>query len=227
MNGHLPPPISRLRRLAPWSADQDRAALRLLAALALSCLLHAGLIFLPYLGESARESRLAQKSRQTLPQVINATLAMSGEHAFSAANVPPRSVSIADAPATDRSADEPPPPARHRAEGVDLLPIPAPQYYTTDQLTKRPQPVTAADLDPPEIRRLSASGKMVLKLWINEFGVVTDVVLEKSELPEVFSRNAIAAFKGMRFAPGERNGRAVGTLMTIEVTYEDDRQPGR
>ena len=68
-----------------------------------------------------------------------------------------------------------------------------------------------------------ASGKLVLKLWINELGLIADIAVEQSGLPEAFSRTAVAAFKDLRFAPGERNGLAVGTVMRIEVNYDDGR----
>lgn len=228
MNGRfssaLPSAVSRLRRLASWTAEPDQVALRLWAALALSCLLHAVVLFLPYLGEPARETRFALKGRQKLPPVINATLAMRGEHVFSAANVSPSLDSVADLSAPQRPAADGQPASHHSAEGVGLLPLPAPAYYPTDQLSKRPQPLVVADLDASEIRPIVASGKIVLKLWINEFGVVADVAVEKSDLPTIFARTAVKAFKAMRFTPGERNGQPVGTVMRVEVTYADGRQ---
>ena len=229
MNGQFlqsaPPPGSGFRRLTRWSADPASAALRLLAALALSCLLHGALVFLPFLGASSTETRFTLRLKQSTPQVINATLALAGEHNFFNANVPAGSEGVTDPTVADRSAVEDQPPPQHRAEGADLLPLPAPAYYTTDQLTKRPQPLAAAELDAPAIRPIVASGKIVLKLWINEFGVVTDVNVEKTELPEAFSRTAVAAFKDLRFVPGERNGQPVRTLMRIEVNYDDGRLP--
>ncbi len=228
MNGQflpsIPPPGSGSRRLTPW-ADPDSAALRLLAALTFSCLLHGAVVFLPFLGQSAAEMRLALKGKQSPPRVINATLELVGEHKYSVMNVPVATPIVPDPSAPDRAADEERPPTQQRAEGAGLLPLPAPAYYTTDQLTKRPQPVTAADLDAEAIRPILASGKMILKLWINEFGVVAGVVVESTELPEAFSRTAVAAFSSLRFVPGERNGQPVGTVMRIEVTYDDGRLP--
>ena len=228
MNGQflpsIPPPVPR--RLTPW-ADPDSAALRLLAALTLSCVLHGAVVFLPFLGQSAAETRLALKGKQSPPRVINATLELAGEHKFSAVNVPVATPTVPDQSAPERAADEERPPTQQRAEGAGLLPLPAPAYYTTDQLSKRPQPVAAADLDAEAIRPILASGKIILKLWINEFGRVADVVVETTELPEVFTRTAVAAFKGLRFVPGERNGQPVGTVMRIEVTYDDGRLPAQ
>ncbi len=213
------------RQTQSWG-DADAALLRLLAALALSCFLHAAAALLPYLGESSREARTAAGGGPKPPPVINAVLAPAGEHPYDAASLPARIEPVADLPAADRPAEAAQPALRHRAEGVDLLPLPAPEYYTTDQLSKRPQPLAAAELDAPEISPIVASGTMVLKLWINEFGAVADVVVEKTDLPEMFSRTAVAAFKGLRFVPGERDGRPVGTVMRIEVIYDDGRMRG-
>ena len=224
MNGRfLPAQATQNTRQAQWWGAADIARLRLVAALALSCLLHAALVLLPYLGVSTKETRFALAGRQAPPPAINATLAAAGEHKYSAAGVPATTQALPDKSAADRPADTAQPASRHRAEGVELLPLQAPVYYTTDQLTKRPQPLASAELDAPEIRPIVASGTMVLTLWINEFGAVADVSVEKTDLPEVFSRSAVAAFKGLRFLPGERNGQPVGTLMRIEVTYADGR----
>lgn len=131
---------------------------------------------------------------------------------------------MADAPA-ERMANEEPRPALDRAMGIGLLPIPAPTYYTTDQLTKRPQPVGAVELDGPEIRPILASGTIILKLWINELGDVISVDVEKTDLPDIFTRTAVAAFEQLHFVPGELNGQRVGTMMRIEISYDDGRRP--
>jgi TonB family protein len=131
---------------------------------------------------------------------------------------------MADASA-ERVANEETHPALARTEGIGLLPIPAPTYYTTDQLTKRPQPTAEPELDTPEIGPVFASGTIILKLWISELGDVISVDVEKTDLPEIFSRTAVAAFRNLRFVPGELNGKRVGTVMRIEVTYDDGRKP--
>lgn len=216
---------SFLHELTRWSTNPDAVARRLHASLALSCVLHAAVALSPFLGQSATEARLAFKGRQNPPHFINATLAMEGEVKISDVTMPAAAQSLPDLSAPDRPAAEAQPVARPRAEGLGLLPLAAPSYYTTDQLTKRPQPLAAAELDVAEIRPIVASGKIILKLWINEFGAVSDVEVEKTQLPEMFSRTAIAAFKGLQFAPGELNGRPVRTVMRIEVTYDDGRLP--
>jgi hypothetical protein len=104
-----------------------------------------------------------------------------------------------------------------------LLPIAAPAYYTTDQLTRRPRPTAEPELDTAETRPIFAAGSIILKLWIDERGDVIAVDVEKTDLPELFSKTAAAAFRDLRFTPGELNGRHVGSLMRIEVTYGGSR----
>ena len=56
-------------------------------------------------------------------------------------------------------------------------------------------------------------------------GQVIEVEVEKTELPEAFSRAATTSFKQLRFAAGERHGQPVGSIMRIEVSYVDGRLP--
>ncbi len=112
-------------------------------------------------------------------------------------------------------------------DGADLLPIPGPAYYTSDQLTKRTRAIAVQELDTPEMKAIIVAGKLILKLWIDNQGQVEDVVVESSELPEIFAAVAVKAFRQSRFAPGERNGQRVATVMRIEVSYEDKRLPAR
>jgi TonB family protein len=188
---------------------------RLCAALLVSCLLHAAFAFMPYLGASKTGFRPAQPGR-TQPgpsRVLSVRVITETEPA----------APVADSAAAGAGAAEPP--LQDRTRGIDLLPIPAPTYYSADQLTKRPQPSSAPRLDVPEMGPIFASGKVILKLWINEFGNVISVDVEKSEMPEAVSASAAAAFAKLRFVPGEINGRPVGSMMRIEVTYDDGTGP--
>ncbi len=209
MNGHFPPP-------APVTRGNTT---RLIAALLASCLVHAAAVVLPYLGSNSRES--GQKSLRTLSATLTSM-------AKTSASAPHRSAQDRNPQETARSANiapDTPQEPRPRRDGVDLLPVPAPLYYTTDQLTKHPQPLSEAALDTPEVTPIIASGKLILKLWISNQGEVVEVEVEKSELPEAFSRAAIRAFRQLRFAAGERHGLPVGSVMRIEVSYVDGRLP--
>lgn len=166
-----------------------------------------------------------EKGGQILPRAFSASISTTKKTPFSVARAASEGESIPQLPAPVRMADADSPTSSAHSAGADLLPIPAPDYYTTDQLTKRPQPTGVADLDKPETSTIIASGKMVLKLWIDDLGDVVDVLVEQSELPEVISRSAVEAFRRLHFVPGELKGRRVGSVMRIEIIYDDGRKP--
>jgi TonB family protein len=178
---------------APRPAAYPAAAWRRLGgALAASCLVHAALVLVPYFGSSSTAPpRSVQKPAPV--RVLDLSLAQAG--------------------------GTQPGPASNRAKGTNHLPISAPTYYRTDQLTRPPRPTSEPRLDVPKSVARSVSGKVVLKLWINELGNVDSVEVESSNVPETVSATAAAAFGKLRFVPGEIDGRRVRTLMTIEVAY--------
>jgi protein TonB len=120
--------------------------------------------------------------------------------------------------------------------GSDTQPIEAPGgggmlvgpelvYFTTDKLSKSPEVIAMDDLNTPETRIYKVSGSLVMNLWIDDRGKVSKVSVEDSALPPIFAETAIRVFKAARFSPGERDGVRVGTLMRIEVGYEDKGLP--
>jgi hypothetical protein len=176
---------------------------RLYAALVVSCLLHAAIVVMPYFGASTTTtvSRPAARGAQR-----------------------PGPARVLDVRLIPESAREPRT-APDRARGTDLLPIPAPTYYTTDQLTKPPRPTTQPKLDVSREVARSVSGRVTLKLWIDELGNVYSVEVESSNLPKTVSGTVAAAFGKLRFVPGEIDGRRVRTLMRIEVAYVNGKRP--
>jgi TonB family protein len=190
---------------------------RLLAALMVSCLLHAAVIAMPYFGASTTFSRPAVL-KPGPARVLRVRLVQESAPATAAGT------GEADSQGR-RAAEEEPRPAAERALGADLLPIPAPAYYTTDQLTRRPEATSQPRLLAPDLGRSILSGKVILKLWITELGNVASVEVEKSELPEAVAATAAAAFGKLRFVPGQLHGRPVGTMMRIEVVYYDGTGP--
>lgn len=163
---------------------------------------HVSLLVAAYLGASSREIPIAAKG-QTPPRLFHASLKPAEQ--LKQEILRENAVPVAS------------------SEGIGVLPFSAPLFYPTNQLTKRPQPLGSAELDAPEISLIVASGRMILKLWIDESGEVVDVDIEKTDLPAVFSRTAQVAFKRLRFTPGERGGVRVGSVMRIEVNYDDGR----
>ncbi len=195
---------------------------RLLSALMASCLLHAAVIVTPYFGASTTLSRAAVLEPGP-SRVLRVRLVLESVPAKAAEN-PAGGASVADAQGR-RPDDEAARAAPERALGADLLPIPAPAYYTTDQLTQRPQPTSQPRLLTAELGPEVPSGKVILKVWITELGNVASVEIEKSDLPETVAATAAAAFGKLRFVPGQLNGRPVGSMMRIEVIYYDGAGP--
>ena len=227
MNGRsdAPPPVlpSGSATANPWCAAPEAGGLML--PLACSCVLHLFVLFSPVFGTVARFSPSVAPSSQKVPSSFSVTL--TSFHRLRAEDWHPPMEGTA---VPEPSGPEPKPvtkdplkPSDSRMDGTDLLPLPGIIYYPTSFLTVRPQPLAEANLDPPRIRPIVASGKVILTLWINPFGQTSKVSVESTDLPEIFVATAVSAFEGLRFKPGELHSQKVGTVMKIEVTYDDGR----
>ncbi|MCC6211432.1 MAG: energy transducer TonB [Burkholderiales bacterium] len=195
---------------------------RLYAALALSCLLHAAIFFLPYFGASAATAhRLGVRSAKTEgpARILEVRLEPARGPAAALDGVSDQASSLANAPGRPDAADKPAPP-RRPARGIDVAPVPAPVFYSADQLTRRPEPTAQPDLHVPrKIARLVV-GAVSLRLWIDEFGNVVSVEVTKSNVPATVSDLAVEAFRGTRFKPGEIEGRSVRSRIDVDVIYD-------
>jgi hypothetical protein len=165
---------------------------RLGAALAASCLVHAAFVVMPYFGASSTAARRAVQTPAPV-RVLDLRLARSD------------------------SAD--PLPSSKRARGTNHLPISAPGYYRSDELTRPPRASAEPRLQIPRSVARTVSGRVVLRLWINELGYVDAVEVEDSDLPQTVSKMVAEAFGEVHFSAGELDGKRVRTLMRIEVAY--------
>lgn len=212
------------------SAESAAQLRRLTTAIAVSCLLHGIIILLPSLGGHFSRPTIAAKASIQASRTQLAVLTATFAPVVSA------KPQIAEPTAATENANDGRDIAEKETTGPNtkavpehtgiaaLLPMPPRlEYYPADQLTKRPRALGVIELDPPEIREIVVSGKLVLKLWIDDRGYVADVVVEESGLPEIFSRVAADAFRQSRFRPGERSGKRVGSIMRVEVAYDDSR----
>lgn len=247
MNGQKPsspPPLTpRASGPMPMAEDEEasHSARKLAACVFLSSLLHLAILCLPYLGQSREATRSEIYGQRKQSVVLSArfsaprptlldtpkpaeTTSVTSEGQPTSASAPKHEPKTTEtsiqkaAPAEEKQDQE-------AHEGADLLPIPAPVFYPAEQLSKKPQPTMATDLEAPEVTPLIASGRIILKLWISDLGEVVEVQIEKTNMPLAFSRVAIAGFKRLRFTPGLRDGHPVGSTMRIEVTYDDGRMP--
>ena len=195
-----------------WHAEQRR---RLAAAVVLSFLLHALVIVMPSPGIGERAVRDA-------PRAIDVRL-VRGEKPAAKEDVPPVAPASASAAPPQPPSPEPAAVEARLSRGLDLLPVPAAPYLTTDRLTKQPLATSHPSLTVPRKTARHVSGKVMLRLWINELGGVDEVEIEGGDLPGTVSSLAAAAFRNLQFVPGEVDGRPVGVLLRIEVVYVDGK----
>ena len=104
---------------------------------------------------------------------------------------------------------------------------PAPtRYYPARELDVRPGIRTHVEPEYPEAAaRRSLSGKVVIRLYIDEKGAVERVKTLRAEPPGYFERSAESAFRAARFTPAMKNGRPVKAQMTIEVHFDSPPPP--
>jgi len=144
-------------------------------------------------------------------------------------------------PAPEERASPPAPAAPDAAPLVPSAPNPAPQpssalpavnvpllvdptYYTAKQLDVQPRALAAINpVYPPDAVARGTAGWVVLKLKLDESGNVQDVEVSDASPPGVFDQSALDAFRNAHFAPAQKDGRMVKSLMQIKVRYELDR----
>lgn len=217
MNGHPPCPL-------PKSG--------LPTALLASCLLHLGLMILPHWGYRLEVSGLLGRDTPAVSaQILNITL--MPRHALTETTrkprIEPRTTPPTPTPTLPPQKPGATPIAQTEAISTDaensILPLDAPRFYPSEQLTQSPVPLEFKELDSPETDDIIATGQMTIKLWIDEQGKVVHVSVEHALLPPRLVESTVQHFEQMRFTPGERYGQAVGSLITIEVDFNDGRSP--
>lgn len=123
---------------------------------------------------------------------------------------------------------EPVMPAPPLAPWTDLpeaLLTPEPIYLPRDLLSAGPAPQETVLLAWPAQSPLRGSFRGVLRLFIDDQGQVRRVEAADDELPEPLFEAARQAFMAVRFSPGELDGRAVRSLIRVEVSFESEPLP--
>ena len=93
-----------------------------------------------------------------------------------------------------------------------------PRYLPAEELDERPlirSPVEP--VFPPDAP--VASGRVVLRLLINEAGAVDEAAAVRAAPPGVFDAAAVEAFASARFTPGRKDGVAVKSALTLELRF--------
>lgn len=94
-----------------------------------------------------------------------------------------------------------------------------PQYWPADQLEVRPQIRTHVMPEYPKDLPAGVRGRVVLELYVAADGRLDRVRVASAEPRGRFEQAAVKAFSAARFAPGRRKGKAVPSLVRIEVTF--------
>lgn len=196
----------------------------LLACIGLSAVAHAALV-----GYLAGPGRPGLASR-AVPAALQVRVASSADNASPAALPLPTAAVVTGSEmqqpdaslATGAQVAAPQEPAV-RAAGTgrfdesDFIPRPRLSVAPIPQ-----QPVLLAwpSENAPPAGRYTA----ILSLFIDEQGIVRRVRVEGEALPPALRDQATAAFAGVRYSPGQVEGRDVKSRIRIEVSFEADAQ---
>lgn len=105
--------------------------------------------------------------------------------------------------------------------------IAAPTYYPTEELERRPQPLVHIEPRFPQLAS-APSGRVLLRLYIGESGLVERVEVESTDAHADFLAAAREAFAAARFLPGMKDGKAVKSALRLEVRFGESlpQSPG-
>jgi protein TonB len=94
----------------------------------------------------------------------------------------------------------------------------APRYLAAHELDRRPQILSQVEPHFPALA-LVPTGRVVLRLYIDEGGNVDAVAAESADRTGAFEAAAREAFAAARFLPGIKDGAPVKALVRVEVLF--------
>ncbi|HMW17638.1 MAG TPA: TonB family protein [Accumulibacter sp.] len=97
-------------------------------------------------------------------------------------------------------------------------------YLPTSLLDSKAGPLSEIVIEYPESAG-GQSGRVVLQLFIDEYGVVREVLVSQAIPSGFFEQAAISAFSRARFSPALRGGRPVKSQMRVEVDFSVLNRP--
>lgn len=225
--------------------ELNPAARRVLAALLLSLGLHAAIIGMIRLAPPAPPSpSLPSVLQVELPKPQQPMVAIPSKPAVNDVPVmtaitrsalpirmsPPKpdaQARVVQAPPVAPASEPPPvsvqsltPPAKSGLPTVNVPLLVDNTYYTAKEVDVHPQalrpimpvyPQSAADKD--------IQGWVLLRIKLSETGKVEEVTVADANPPGVFDQAAVEAFTKGGFAPAQKAGRAVKSLVEIKVWF--------
>jgi TonB family protein len=96
--------------------------------------------------------------------------------------------------------------------------LPKPYYYRASELAERPLPLHAIEPNVPA-DAAALSGRLKLRVYINEHGAVDAVDVVEADPAGEFEETVARAFSEARFRPGYKDGAAVKSQLALEVRF--------
>jgi len=205
-----------------FAEDLPALLARLLVALVASVALHLGLMQLfsslpagkPVPASAPRlTARLAPLPQADAPAPVPAPLqppvAAASASGAGPAPAPPKTAAPAE-PATPQAG----------SSATNLVRLPAPRYYRSNELDDKPGLAMAITPQyPATAMQTKQGGRVVLRLLINDRGGLDDISVLEAEPAGVFNDSALEAFRSARFVPGKLEGLDVRTQLDLELSY--------
>ena len=110
---------------------------------------------------------------------------------------------------------------KEKEQNSFLLPPKELPYLPASQVDIRPQPEHPVVIPFPEASLGKPKGEAVLVLYINTFGEIEKVEIDKSDLPDLFEKTAIDAFMKARMRPAIKDGKLINSKVKVVVEFED------
>jgi len=210
----------------PKLRDLDPAG-RLILALAASLALHFALIF----GVQVKAARQEGGAQRAMEVRVERVAEAENKEKFSAElpdKFAKRPAAVEEAHREEEAALPPARPVSVAAE-PPASPLPAlemplledPTWYPAKQVDAHPVALhPIKPVYPEKGVELGVDGKVLLLLLIDEAGAVKEASVAEADPEGVFDESALAAFRNARFAPAQKNGRAVKSRVLIRVSYE-------
>lgn len=211
------------------------AEARLILAVVLSLALHLAVLFLIQVRpvprpESPRVLHVALEGQPADIRQVAEAPAVAGAHAGVPKHKQSVPVAVSPFPGIDPNNPAAPlpelvPPSPASLPSVlptlEMALVDDPTYYSAKQLDVHPQAAQPVRPEYPDgAADAGTEGHVTLKLLIDDSGKVREVSVVDAQPPGAFEESALAAFRGARFLPGQRNGRPVKSQILIKVTYE-------
>lgn len=94
-------------------------------------------------------------------------------------------------------------------------------YYPTRELDVPPQPLIKVNPEyPAQAVGENLQGWVVLKMKIDYLGRVQLIEVQAADPPGVFDQASLDAFRQVKFAPAQKAGHAVNSLIQIKVRFQ-------